>query len=73
MKLLGSPTDAQWPGFNKLPCYNTSLSAHPSTSTLAQHSRWLPHDGLTLLKALLTYAPAARITAAAAKAHCFIS
>jgi serine/threonine protein kinase len=71
LEVLGTPTVAQWPGFDKLPCYTPGFGRHAPTSVLAQHARWIGQDGANLLAALLTWAPDARITAEAAKAHRF--
>ncbi|CAK0898039.1 unnamed protein product, partial [Prorocentrum cordatum] len=75
MQLLGSPTEASWPGFEK-------ILAHWSP----QFPRWPPGDlapirelrpelgevGLDLIHALLVMNPAARLTARRARAHAFL-
>ena len=62
-KLLGTPSEKCWKGFNTLPGAKVKFVDHP-VSTLRDKfpERMLSESGLTLLKELLTYDPKDRIT-----------
>tara|TARA_B110001452_G_scaffold168618_1_gene140930 strand:- start:1068 stop:2213 length:1146 start_codon:yes stop_codon:yes gene_type:complete len=66
LQLLGTPTEAAWPGLVELPDYHkVELPACQPTPLSAR----LPHattDALRLVGALLRYEPTSRLTAAAA-------
>lgn len=61
--LLGTPSDAIWPGFSQLPALqNYSLKQQPYNN-LKQRFPWLSAAGLRLLNFLFMYDPRKRATA----------
>jgi len=67
-RILGTPTDATWPGFTQLPAYNPQFPKYASTR-LADAVPNLDPDGLDLLSKMLVYDPAKRISAVRALQH----
>lgn len=64
--ILGTPTDAVWPGFTQLPEYRHSFVQRTDSGFIAEHRRWVGTAGVKLLRELLTYDPRCRATAAQA-------
>lgn len=69
-QVLGTPTDAVWPGVGRLPYYNVEFPQWEPTS-LAARIPTLDGDGVALLGAMLCYDPQQRITALQAMHHSF--
>lgn len=72
-RILGTPTENDWPGVTSLPDFKASF---PKWTRDANHeiisgegARVLGEDGLDLLEALLVYDPANRISAKQACMH----
>jgi len=62
-KLLGTPSERVWSGFNNLPGAKVKFVDYPVSSLRNKFpERMLSEAGLTLLKELLTYDPKRRIT-----------
>ncbi|XP_055346237.1 cyclin-dependent kinase 10-like [Paramacrobiotus metropolitanus] len=62
--LLGSPTEAIWPGLSKLPrLKDFQIGREQPYNNLKHTFRWLTDSGLTLLNSLFTYDPQRRCTA----------
>ena len=62
-KLLGTPSERVWSGFNNLPGAKVKFVDYPVSSLRDKFpERMLSESGLTLLKELLTYDPKKRIT-----------
>lgn len=68
-KLLGSPSERIWPGFSKLPALKTFSFAEQPYSMLKKTLPMLTDQGLKLLKAMLVYDPARRMSAEEALNH----
>lgn len=69
-RILGTPTEAEWPGVTSLPDFKASFPKwvrNEEVPLVADGS--LSEEGLDLLDALLMYDPAARISAKQACAH----
>jgi serine/threonine protein kinase len=76
MQLVGSPTEATWPGFEqKLWFWNRNFPAWPPTDLKAIRDARpeLGEVGIDLLRGLLALNPASRLTARRARAHAFFS
>lgn len=70
-ELIGRPSSTVWPGFDKLPLAKSmDIGGNPYNNTKARFPQ-VSKSGLELLNAMLTYNPAARITAHAALNHAF--
>mmetsp|Transcript_15441 Transcript_15441/g.23141 ORF Transcript_15441/g.23141 Transcript_15441/m.23141 type:complete len:330 (+) Transcript_15441:24-1013(+) len=67
-KKLGTPNEQSWPGVTKLENYNTLFPQWGETID-RKMSRYLGTLGLDLLKRMLEYSPAKRISAMAALKH----
>ncbi|OQV24752.1 Cyclin-dependent kinase 10 [Hypsibius exemplaris] len=62
--LLGSPTEAIWPGYNLLPRVRDFYIGREQPYNNLKHTfRWLSDSGLRLLNSLFTYDPKKRATA----------
>jgi cyclin-dependent kinase 10 len=62
--LLGSPTEAIWPGYSQLPrMRDFNIGREQPYNNLKHTFRWLSDSGLRLLNSLFTYAPEKRATA----------
>lgn len=72
-KLLGSPSERMWPGFSKLPAMKSFSFVEQPYSMLKKTLPVLSELGLKLLKAMLVYDPARRISAAEALHHPYFS
>lgn len=68
-KLIGSPSDRIWPGFSKLPGLKGFSFVEQPHSVLKKTLPILSEQGLKLLKAMLVYDPARRISAEEALHH----
>ncbi|CAK0891539.1 unnamed protein product [Prorocentrum cordatum] len=76
MQLLGSPTEATWPGFEtSLPFWSSSYPSWPPTNLQAIRDKRpeLGDAGMDLVRSLLAMRPAARPTSRRARAHAFVS
>jgi serine/threonine protein kinase len=76
MQLMGSPTEATWPGFQQdLPLWSTHFPSWPPTDLGAIRNARpeLGEVGIDLLCGLLALNPASRPTARRARAHAFFS
>eukprot|EP01013_Petalomonas_cantuscygni_P038263 TRINITY_DN6932_c0_g1_i1.p1 TRINITY_DN6932_c0_g1~~TRINITY_DN6932_c0_g1_i1.p1 ORF type:complete len:322 (+),score=73.15 TRINITY_DN6932_c0_g1_i1:52-1017(+) len=67
-RILGTPTDAEWPGVSRLKEYSRVFPQW-KPARLAEHYRELDVQAVDLLQRMLAYDPAARITAADALKH----
>jgi cyclin-dependent kinase len=67
-RILGTPTEAEWPGVTSLPDFKSSFPKWVRNETVALVSN-LSEEGLDLLDALLVYDPASRISAKQACSH----
>ncbi|XP_018331194.1 cyclin-dependent kinase 10 isoform X2 [Agrilus planipennis] len=61
--LLGTPSDAIWPGFSKLPALQNFTLKQQPYNNLKQRFPWLSAAGLRLLNFLFMYDPRKRATA----------
>jgi serine/threonine protein kinase len=69
-KLLGTPNEKIWPGFDKLPKFGSyRMSANQPYNYLQTEFNRLSTAGVDLLNRLLTYDPRRRCTAAQALEH----
>lgn len=68
LRLLGTPTDQDWPGVTSFPDFKPSFPKWTRDPTWALVSG-LDDDGLDLLDAMLVYDPAGRISAKQACNH----
>ncbi|KAJ9667407.1 Cyclin-dependent kinase catalytic subunit [Coniosporium apollinis] len=67
-RILGTPTEVDWPGVTTLPDFKPSFPKWARTD-LGMHIQGLSDDGLDLLDCLLVYDPAGRISAKQAIQH----
>ncbi|KAJ3329130.1 Cyclin-dependent kinase catalytic subunit [Gonapodya sp. JEL0774] len=67
-RILGTPTEAVWPGVSSLPDYKDTFPSW-SKRPLSEFVKTLDANGLDLLEQLLTYDPAKRISARRALLH----
>lgn len=67
-RVLGTPTEADWPGVSSFPDYKSSFPKWVRNDDVALVGS-LDENGLDLLDALLVYDPAARISAKQAATH----
>ncbi|PVH95152.1 Pkinase-domain-containing protein [Periconia macrospinosa] len=67
-RVLGTPTEADWPGVTSFPDFKASFPKWARTD-IADTVKSLDEDGLDLLDALLVYDPAGRISAKQAVIH----
>lgn len=67
-RLLGTPTEAVWPGISKLPDYNPEFPTWPRQK-LTKMSGPMDPKAIDLLSAMMIYDPARRITARDALRH----
>ncbi|CAD6905059.1 unnamed protein product [Tilletia laevis] len=72
-KLLGQPTEESWPGYSKLPDARLASSIAQPYSALRSKFKYCTDSCLDLLKRLLTYDPAQRISADEALNHPWFS
>ena len=70
-RVLGTPSDQDWPGVTRLPYYSQTFPSWPALR-LDRAVPALAGPAADLLGRLLAYEPSARITARAALAHAFI-
>ena len=70
-RVLGTPSDQDWPGVTRLPYYSPTFPSWPALR-LDRAVPALAGPAADLLGRLLAYEPSARITARAALAHAFI-
>ena len=70
-RVLGTPSDQDWPGVTRLPYYSQTFPSWPALR-LDRAVPALAGPAADLLGRLLAYEPRARITARAALAHAFI-
>lgn len=61
--LLGTPSEAIWPEFSKLPAIKNFTLKHQPYNNLKQRFPWLSAAGLRLLNFLFMYDPKKRATA----------
>ncbi len=67
-RILGTPTEASWPGVSQLPDYKSSFPQWPSVP-LAKAVPHLDEPGIDLLGKMLIYDPGKRISAKRALEH----
>ncbi|THG98173.1 hypothetical protein EW026_g3981 [Hermanssonia centrifuga] len=67
-RILGTPTEDDWPGLKQLPDYKPTFP-HWNAQDLSSHIPPLDDDGIDLLKGLLIYDTAKRISAKRALIH----
>lgn len=70
-RLLGTPTEAEWPGVSDKTCFPDFKSSFPKWQRDMSHPLCTNLDdaGLDLLEMMLVYDPAGRISAKAACTH----
>jgi serine/threonine protein kinase len=68
IRIMGTPTEKTWPGVTGLPDYKDCFPKWHGSS-LEKMMPSLPPEGIGLLKRMLTYDPAARISALEAMKH----
>ncbi|ORX67343.1 Pkinase-domain-containing protein [Anaeromyces robustus] len=68
-KLLGTPNEKIWPGFDKLSNARTINFGHYKYNNIRSRFPYLSEKGLDLMSKLLTYDPKKRITAEEALKH----
>jgi len=76
LELLGTPTEATWPGFeHHLAHWSPHFPKLPPTDlgSIRERRPELSEAGMDLLRSLLVMNPASRLTARRAKAHAFLS
>jgi serine/threonine protein kinase len=76
MQLLGSPTEATWPGFEQcLADWSPHFPKWPPTDlgSICERRPEFGEAGMDLIRALLVMNPASRLTAKRAMAHAFLS
>jgi serine/threonine protein kinase len=74
VRLLGLPTEHDWPGVSRLPHASRLLfPREPVHTTLADMLHVLPCAGIGLLRAMLALCPGRRPSARAALAHPFLA
>jgi len=71
-KILGTPSEASWPGLSKLPEYRAEFPVY-SPVVLGKLVPKLDVNGIDLLKLLLEYDPSKRISAEEALTHPFFA
>lgn len=71
-RVLGTPTEAIWPGVSQLPDYKPSFPQWPAVS-LSKAVPYLDSDGIDLLSKMLVYDPGKRISAKRALEHPFFN
>ncbi|PSN41821.1 Cyclin-dependent kinase 1 [Blattella germanica] len=69
-RVLRTPTEDLWPGVTQLPDYKATFP-NWTQNNLTNHLKNIDEDGIDLLQQMLTYDPAARISAKAALKHPF--
>lgn len=76
-KLLGTPTEAEWPGVTSFPDFKESFPKwerkHEEELVNADGIKVLGEEGLNLLESLLVYDPAGRISAKQAVHHAYLT
>ncbi|KAL1124139.1 hypothetical protein AAG570_001909 [Ranatra chinensis] len=73
-KMLGTPNERIWTGYNKLPAVQKmTFTEFPVSSLHTRFSAMLSEIGLKLLNGFLTYNPVERVTAEAALKHDYFS
>lgn len=73
-KILGTPTEAEWPGFKNLKNYQSQIPSYPKNSISSIiPSELLGEVGIDLLERMLVYDPLKRITAKSALEHPYFS
>jgi len=63
IEMLGSPSEAIWPGFSQLPAIKSIYFRKQPYNNLKHRFPWLDESGLRLLNLLLMYDPEKRATA----------
>ncbi|OCH89511.1 Pkinase-domain-containing protein [Obba rivulosa] len=67
-RVLGTPTEDNWPGVTQLPDYKSTFP-HWAAQDLSSHVPSLDENGIDLLKLMLTYDTAKRISAKRSLVH----
>ena len=67
VNLLGTPNDSIWPGFSSLPLAKRLVLKRQPYNNVKHKYHWLSDVGIGLINELLTYDPAKRIGAEAAR------
>ncbi|GIQ91065.1 hypothetical protein KIPB_014136, partial [Kipferlia bialata] len=68
-ELLGLPTDQSWPGVTQLPLWKQSFPKFPGTGLESVLGGKLEPAGIDLMKKMLIFDPAKRISVRAALEH----
>ena len=70
-RVLGTPSEADWPGVTSFPDYKPSFPkwTRPDNSNLLPDGAGLDEEGVDLLEGLLVYDPSVRMSAKVAVAH----
>lgn len=69
-RLLGTPTEASWPGVSRLPDYKPSFPIWPASDLAAKFPQ-LEANGIDMLQKTMFYEPHRRISAKAALQHAY--
>ena len=70
-KILGTPTEKNWPGLSKLKHYNCEIPQFKASGLKDICKGFLKDDGVDLMKKMLILDPLKRISAKKAMDHCY--
>ncbi|KAK6057280.1 hypothetical protein COOONC_05203 [Cooperia oncophora] len=68
-RILGTPTEAEWPGVSQLPDYKPTFPKWKGSSLAEKMANYMDHDAIDLLEEMLVYDPARRISSRKALHH----
>eukprot|EP00042_Codosiga_hollandica_P024608 m.104749 g.104749 ORF g.104749 m.104749 type:complete len:119 (-) comp51613_c0_seq1:45-401(-) len=70
-RLIGSPSDAIWPGFSSMPLASKLTLPNRPYNNISSMFSFLSSSGIDLLNLLLTYDPSLRLTARETLRHSY--
>ncbi|KAJ1369835.1 Cell division protein kinase 1 [Parelaphostrongylus tenuis] len=68
-RVLGTPTEAEWPGVSMLPDYKPTFPKWKGSSLASKMTDFMEADAIDLLESMLVYDPARRISSRKALHH----